>query len=42
MSNETNRMVDPEAKPDDRLDQALRPKSLADIIGQEGVKENLS
>lgn len=42
MSNEPNRMVDPEARPDDRLDQALRPKSLADIIGQEGVKENLS
>jgi len=34
-------MIDPAAKPDDRLDQALRPKKLNDIIGQQGVKENL-
>ena len=27
---------------DDRLDQTLRPHSLAEIIGQEKIKENLS
>jgi Holliday junction DNA helicase RuvB len=36
------RPVDPEAKPDDRLDNALRPQKLSDLIGQEQVKENLS
>jgi Holliday junction DNA helicase RuvB len=30
------------ARPDDRLDIALRPKSLEEMIGQEKVKENLS
>lgn len=37
-----SRMVDPEARPDDRLDQALRPKRLADLIGQEQAKANLA
>jgi Holliday junction DNA helicase RuvB len=36
------RPVDPEAKPDDRLDQTLRPQKLADLIGQDQVKENLA
>ncbi len=36
------RPVDPEAKPDDRADNALRPQKLSDLIGQEQVKENLS
>ena len=36
------RIVTPEPQPDDRLDQALRPRQLADLIGQERVKENLS
>jgi Holliday junction DNA helicase RuvB len=36
------RPLDPEAKPDDRADNALRPQKLTDIIGQEQVKENLS
>lgn len=35
-------MISPEAKPDDRLDQTLRPTSLADVIGQDQVRENLS
>ncbi len=35
-------MVSPEAKPDDRLDQTLRPTSLADVIGQDQVRENIS
>jgi len=36
------RPLDPEAKPDDRMDNALRPQKLTDLIGQEQVKENLS
>jgi len=36
------RPLDPEPKPDDRMDNALRPKLLSDIIGQDQVKENLS
>ena len=38
---ETDRMIDPQARPDDRLDQALRPKGLKELIGQDQVKENL-
>ena len=34
--------IDPEAKPDDRVDNALRPEKLNDLIGQDQVKENLS
>src|SRR5512144_674491 len=36
------RPLDPESKPDDRVDNALRPQSLNDLIGQDQVKENLS
>lgn len=39
---EPQRPLDPEAKPDDRADNALRPQKLTDLIGQEQVKENLS
>jgi Holliday junction DNA helicase RuvB len=42
MSEPRQRSVDPEAKPDDRADNALRPQKLTDLIGQEQVKENLS
>ena len=42
MSEAHGRFVAPENHPDDRLDQALRPKYLAEIIGQNQVKENLS
>ena len=38
----SRRPLDPEAKPDDRADNALRPQKLTDLIGQEQVKENLS
>jgi Holliday junction DNA helicase RuvB len=34
--------LDPEAKPSDRVDNALRPEHLAELIGQEQVKENLA
>jgi Holliday junction DNA helicase RuvB len=41
-SSGRNRPIDPESKPDDRVDNALRPQLLTDLIGQEQVKENLS
>jgi len=41
MSESPHRHLDPEAKPDDRVDNALRPQKLSDLIGQEQVKENL-
>jgi Holliday junction DNA helicase RuvB len=40
-SASASRLVTPHPQSDDRLDQALRPKNLADLIGQERVKENL-
>ncbi len=42
MANAKNRSLDPESKPDDRIDNALRPQKLNDLIGQNQVKENLS
>jgi len=41
MSDSHQRQLDPEAKPDDRVDNALRPQKLAELIGQDQVKENL-
>lgn len=41
MSESQNRVIDPESKPGDRLDHALRPTRLADVIGQTQIKENL-
>jgi holliday junction DNA helicase RuvB len=42
MSDPKNRPLDPEAKPDDRVDNTLRPHKLSDLIGQDQVKENLA
>ena len=42
MTDTANRPLDPEAKPDDRVDNALRPQLLTDLIGQHQVKENLA
>lgn len=42
MSNPEERLVNPEPRPDERVDQALRPRKLIDLIGQERVKENLA
>jgi len=42
MTDTRSRQIDPESKPDDRVDHALRPQKLTDLIGQEQVKENLS
>jgi holliday junction DNA helicase RuvB len=42
MTNEQpNRLVNPQPQPDDRLDTALRPRTLDELIGQERVKDNL-
>jgi len=42
MTESNNRPLDPEPKPDDRVDHTLRPKQLTELIGQHQVKENLS
>ena len=42
MSNSQDRVVSPEPRPDDRLDRTLRPRFLAEVIGQDQIKENLS
>jgi holliday junction DNA helicase RuvB len=41
MTDEQERLVSPKPRPDDRLDYALRPQRLQELIGQEQVKENL-
>lgn len=41
MNAPPNRLVNPQPSPEDPVDQALRPRSLSDLIGQERVKENL-
>ncbi len=42
MTEAEERLINPEPKPDDRLDGAIRPRMLADVIGQDLVRENLS
>ena len=42
LSMPKQQQLDPNAKPDDRVDNALRPQKLNDLIGQKTVKENLS
>ncbi len=41
MIEPNERVVNPEPLPEDRQDLSLRPKQLADMIGQERVRENL-
>ncbi len=41
MTMEENRISQPTKRPDDHFDQALRPESLRDLIGQDQVKKNL-
>lgn len=41
MSDQKDRVLDPEPKPGDGLDHALRPQMLGDFIGQSQIKENL-
>ncbi len=42
MDDKPTRLVNPEPQKDDRLDLALRPRTLSDLIGQERVKENVA
>jgi Holliday junction DNA helicase RuvB len=42
MTEDPNRVVNPKRRPDDRADYALRPQKLAELIGQDKVKENLT
>jgi len=42
MDEPKNRVVNSQFNSEDRLDQALRPKLLSDLIGQDRVKENLA
>lgn len=42
MNESNSRLVNPQPRVDDNLDQALRPTKLANLIGQDRVKENLS
>ncbi len=42
MKESPDRLVNPQPQTDDRLDQALRPRSLNDLIGQDRIKENLA
>lgn len=42
VSPESPRVLDPIAQTDDRVEPALRPRSLVELIGQEKIKENLS
>ncbi len=42
MNDAPNRLVTPAPQPDDRLDQALRPRRLDNLIGQDRVRENLA
>jgi Holliday junction DNA helicase RuvB len=41
MSETTERLVNPQPQSEDSLDQALRPRKLVDLIGQDRVRENL-
>ncbi len=41
MTLEENRISHPTERPDDHIDQALRPGNLAELIGQDQVKKNL-
>lgn len=42
MSDPDQRVTSSQGKPEDRIDQTLRPKHLREVIGQEQVVENLS
>ena len=42
MTDDPNRLLSPQKRPEDQIDHALRPKLLSDLIGQDRVKDNLS
>ncbi len=41
MTDPQDRVINPEPKPGDSLDHALRPKKLVDLLGQDQIKENI-
>jgi len=41
MTDPKDRVINPDPKPGDNLDYALRPKKLVDLIGQDQIKENI-
>ena len=40
--SDPNRLIAPERREEDELEASLRPKRLADFIGQQQARENLS
>jgi holliday junction DNA helicase RuvB len=42
MTDDPNRLLSPQKRPEDQVDHALRPRKLDDLIGQDRVKENLA
>jgi Holliday junction DNA helicase RuvB len=42
MSDPQDRLVNPSPRSEDQVDRALRPENLAELIGQEKIKENLA
>jgi len=42
MTDDPNRLLSPQKRPEDQVDHALRPRRLDDLIGQDRVKENLA
>lgn len=42
MTEDLERVVSPKRRPDDQVDYALRPQKLAELIGQDKVKDNLA
>ncbi|HKJ27118.1 MAG TPA: Holliday junction branch migration DNA helicase RuvB [Anaerolineales bacterium] len=42
MTESQDRLVDPDPRDEDNAEQTLRPQFLRELIGQEGIKENLS
>lgn len=41
MNSDSDRVISGKARPEERADAAMRPKMLAEMIGQDRVKENL-
>lgn len=41
-ATEPERIINPQAKPDDRMDMAMRPRRLKEVIGQDQITENLA
>lgn len=41
MTADEERITNPNPRPDDRLDQSLRPSNLNELIGQDQVRQNL-